>query len=91
MTTFRNNKQAQRRAAADRSRHTRLKIRGNAIPGAVFSHLMFEMIFYHFHSLFGKKYTKMIGHMSWLYQQAQRQATVGRSRHKRYGIFQYQG
>ena len=42
------NKQAQRRAAAGRSRH---KGWGNLVPGprAVFSHTMFKMDFYYSH------------------------------------------
>ena len=53
-------KQAQRRPAADRSRHKS--------PERIFSHLMFEMNCYYFHRFSWEKYTKMIGHMLWLYQ-----------------------
>ena len=38
-------KQAQSRAAADRSRQKR----ANSVPGDIFSHLMFEMNLHHFH------------------------------------------
>ena len=41
------------------------KARTNSVPGAIFSHLM---NFYYFHRFSWEKYTKMIGHMPWLYQ-----------------------
>ena len=44
------------------------KSRANSVPGAIFSHLMFEMNFYYFHRFSWEKYTKMIGHMPLLYQ-----------------------
>ena len=55
------NKQAQRRAAGGPIPSQKSRV--NSVPGAIFSHLMFEINFYHVHRFSWEKYTKMIGHM----------------------------
>ena len=47
---------------------TTQKLRANSVPRAVFSHLMPKRNFIMSIDLVRKKYPKMIGHMSWLYQ-----------------------
>ena len=58
--------QAHWRAAADRFRHNNYG--GIQYEGPNCPHLMPKMNFYYIHRFSWEKYTKMVGHMPWLYQ-----------------------
>ena len=52
----------------DRPRHKSYGRFEHQAPYLLFSHLMPKMDFYHFRRFSWKKYTKIIGYMSWLHQ-----------------------